>query len=204
MSLARATGFARERGTLEKPKLRVSVCACLWAWVWVGAGVALGDTLSLSIFLSLSLSLSLGVYVVVWAWVQLWRQRQHGTVVASVACESVSACVVMKYKCLYGGVVFTRPAPLRRRLPPRSVVTPPMFRGYTPPPMEGVTTEQGEIPPRTPHATHGPTLYRRAGGGKHEVVSVCCICELSCIRGPAHKHGTSIHAQSTSAHVGDT
>ena len=59
----------------------------------------------------------------------------------------------MKYKCLYGGVVFTRPAPLRRRLPPRSVVTPPMFRGYTPPPMEGVTTEQGEIPPRAP-----PTL----------------------------------------------
>jgi hypothetical protein len=98
MSLARATGFARERGTLEKPKLRASVCACLWAWVWVGAGVALGDTLSLSIFLSLSLSLSLGVYVVVWAWVQLWRQRQHGTVVASVACESVSACMVMKYQ----------------------------------------------------------------------------------------------------------
>ena len=98
MSLARATGFARERGTLEKPKLRASVCACLWAWVWVGAGVALGDTLSLSIFLSRSLSLSLGVYVVVWAWVQLWRQRQHGTVVASVACESVSACMVMKYQ----------------------------------------------------------------------------------------------------------
>ena len=37
MSLARATGFARERGTLEKPKLRASVCACLWAWVWVAA-----------------------------------------------------------------------------------------------------------------------------------------------------------------------
>ena len=64
-----------------------------------GCGCGLGGySLSLHLSLTLSLSLSLGVYVVVWAWVQLWRQRQHGTVVASVACESVSACMVMKYQ----------------------------------------------------------------------------------------------------------